>query len=153
MLALASCGSGGIVSFAACQRAARVAAHDTARHDCCHAHPGKHATNHATASNDATHDDAARADAARDAHAACVEPTGDDGATRAGCCAVLPARTSTPAVAATNDASRTRLSHVASTRQPSPGDAPLLRLALAPTQHAPPPHATRLHILISVLLI
>lgn len=153
MLALASCASGGIASFAACQHAARVAAHDTAhdatRHDCCHAHLDKHTarTDHATRAGDvARTGDATCNDAAR------VEPTGDDGSTLASCCDGLATRTSAPAVAATNDTSRTRFSHVVSARTPTPA-APLLRTANAPPQHAPPVPATRLHILISVLLI
>jgi hypothetical protein len=148
LLALLLCASGGVTSLAACPHNARAAvASAHALHDCCrarlaHADAHSHAThNHAAHSRDAITNDAAR-----------VESSGDTGSTCTYCCSSNGARASTPAIAPAQKSKRAAEALTPCTGQFSSLSDPY-RLALTPTQHAPPRAAARLHILISVILI
>jgi hypothetical protein len=143
LLALLSCASNGVASLAACPHTApRAVATAHALHDCCRARPA-HADSHGEAahSRDAETSDAARVESFNDAGMPCAD-----------CCAGNAARTSAPVVAPAQKSKRA--AEVLSRNAPpfSASDAPH-RLALTPTQHAPPHASARLHILISVMLI
>lgn len=148
LLALLTCASSGVASLAACPhntRAAVASAH--ALHDCCRARLA-----HADAHSHATHDHAAHSRDAITNDAARVESSDDAGSTCANCCSGNGARTSAPVVAPAQKSKRAaealapRAALFSSLSDPH-------RLALTPTQHAPPRAAARLHILISVMLI
>jgi hypothetical protein len=144
LLALLSGASTGVASLAACPHGARVAVFTAhALHDCCRARPA-HAGSHGQAAQSqvAMTDDAARVESFNDAGTPCAD-----------CCAGNVARrTSTPVVA---PAQKSKRAAEVLSRNVAPfaaSDASH-RLALTPTQHAPPPTSARLHILISVMLI
>jgi 3'-phosphoadenosine 5'-phosphosulfate (PAPS) 3'-phosphatase len=171
LLALALGASGGVASLVACPHARAVAANAHARHDCCHAAhahamthvaSGEHAAHVATdvqtsnAHAGAHHADGCAASHAEHDQTAVLESAlvGNDGSTCASCCAERAASAEPRTFAATNaqksghsdDARDAHAPHALALTVP-------LHRAFAPTQHAPPAASTRLHILISVLLI
>jgi hypothetical protein len=143
LLALLSGASNGGATLAACPHGARAAvATAHALHDCCRARLA-HADSHGqtTHSHDAETSDAAR-----------VESFSDNGSTCADCCSRDAARTNKPALAPAQKSKRAAEVLSRNAAPFSVSDAPH-RLALTPTQHAPPHASARLHILISVMLI
>ncbi|MFL6227601.1 MAG: hypothetical protein ACJ741_02350 [Pyrinomonadaceae bacterium] len=168
LLALAVCASGSVASLAACPHAAAAATHDArARHDCCraaqsHARPAtqgemsEHAA-HETADAEtsgaraaARHEDGCAAEGHRNASR--VASVTGDGSTCAGCCADRTAPPRTPAATSAQKSSRSTDELAARTSLAFTSTAQLHN-AFAPTQHAPPARASRLHMLISILLI
>jgi hypothetical protein len=143
LLALLSCASNGVASLAACPHGARVAvATAHALHDCCRARLA-----HADSHGQAAHNHEAETN-----NAARVESFGDAGTPCAYCCSRNVARTSTPALAPAQKSKRAAEVLSQNAAPFSASDA-AHRLALTPTQHAPPHAPARLHILISVMLI